>query len=126
MPSVALLVLAGLYNTWAHVPGLNALWLTPYGKALSVKLLFVLLMLLLGAINNYHFGKRAARLAQNQESPDRDSVPPIERSFYRSIAFEASLGVVVLLVTAVLVFLTPARNHPAMDNARSGEGASQR
>ncbi len=126
LPSVALLVLAGLYNTWAHVPGLKALWLTEYGQALSVKLLLVLLMLLLGAINNYHFGKRAARLAKNKESSASDSGAPIERSFYRSVAFEASLGLVVLLVTAVLVFLTPARNHPAMDNAPSGEGASQR
>lgn len=126
MPSVALLVLAGLYNTWAHVPGLKALWLTEYGQALSVKLLLVLLMLLLGAINNYHFGKRAARLAKKKEISATDSGAPIERSFYRSVAFEASLGLVVLLVTAVLVFLTPARNHPAMDNARSAEGASQR
>jgi len=121
MPSVALLVLAGLYNTWAHVPGIRALWVTPYGQALSVKLLLVLLMLLLGAINNYHFGKRAARLAHKQENSDTESALPIERRFYRSIAFEASLGVVVLLVTAVLVFLTPARNHPAMDNAAATE-----
>jgi len=97
MPSVALLVLAGLYNTWAHVPGIRALWLTPYGQALSVKLFVVLLMLLLGAINNYHFGKRAARLAQKQESSE----------------------------TAVLVFLTPARNHPAMDNAAATEAIIQ-
>ncbi len=124
MPSVALLVLAGLYNTWAHVPGLRALWVTPYGQALTVKLLLVLLMLLLGAINNYHFGKRAARLTTKKESSATDSAMPIERSFYRSVAFEASLGLVVLLVTAVLVFLTPARNHPAMDNP--GEVQSQR
>lgn len=126
MPSVALLLLAGLYNTWAHVPGLRALWVTPYGQALSVKLLLVLLMLLLGAINNYHFGKRAARLAKKEKISATDSAAPIERSFYRSVAFEASLGLVVLLVTAVLVFLTPARNHPVMDDAASGEAASQR
>ncbi len=41
--------------------------------------------------------------------------------FYRSVAFEAALGLVVLLVTAVLVFLTPARNHPAMENAGTGD-----
>ncbi len=125
MPSVALLVLAGLYNTWAHVPGIRALWVTPYGQALSVKLLLVLLMLLLGAINNYHFGKRATRLAQKKESSDTDSTAPIEISFYRSVAFEASLGLIVLLVTAVLVFLTPARNHPAMENAARPDAVIQ-
>lgn len=126
MPSVALLLLAGLYNTWAHVPNLRALWVTPYGQALLVKLSLVLLMLVLGAINNYHFGKRADRLARNQEGSGIDRVVPIERSFYRSVAFEASLGLVVLLVTAVLVFLTPARNHPAMDNVAAGETETQR
>lgn len=126
MPSVALLALAGLYNTWAHVPGLRALWVTPYGQALLVKLSLVLLMLVLGAINSYHFGKRVDRLARNQEGSETNRAVPIERSFYRSVAFEASLGLVVLLVTAVLVFLTPARNHPAMERVAAGETETQR
>jgi len=119
MPSVVLLVLAGLYNTWAHVPGIGALWLTPYGQALSVKLLLVLFMLLLGAINNYHFGRRAARL--QRKGKGAPATGQLERGFYRSVVLEASLGVIVLLVTAVLVFLTPARNHPAMETLASGE-----
>jgi putative copper export protein len=73
-------------------------------------------MLLLGAINNYHFGKRAARLTRERGGTDVPSVNQLERGFYRSVVFEASLGVIVLLVTAVLVFLTPARNHPAMES----------
>ncbi len=126
MPTVVLLVLAGLYNTWAHVPGISALWITPYGQALAVKLLLVLFMLLLGAINNYHFGKRAARLASEDNVPDIAARGrPLERGFYRSVAFEASLGLIVLLVTAVLVFLTPARNHPAMENAETGNALIQ-
>jgi copper transport protein len=126
MPSVVLLVLAGLYNTWAHVPRLSALWVTPYGQALLVKLLLVLFMLLLGAINNYHFGKRASRLLKLEASSNADAAARLERGFYRSVAFEASLGLVVLLVTAVLVFLTPARNHPAMDSTDTGSAAIQR
>ena len=126
MPSVVLLLLAGLYNTWAHVPSVRSLWVTPYGQALLVKVSLVLLMLVLGAINNHHFGKRAARLARNKESSELNRSAPIDRSFYRSVALEASLGVVVLLVTAVLVFLTPARNHPAMNNGDAGETATQR
>ncbi|HYJ89656.1 MAG TPA: copper resistance protein CopC [Pyrinomonadaceae bacterium] len=125
MPSVVLLVLAGLYNTWAHVPGLRALWVTPYGQALSVKLPLVLFMLLLGAINNYHFGKRASRILKLKEGSNADAAARLERGFYRSVRFEASLGLVVLLVTAVLVFLTPARNHPAMENAEIGKALMQ-
>jgi copper transport protein len=121
VPSVVLLLLAGSYNTWAHVPRLSALWLTAYGQALALKLLFVLLMLFLGAVNNYYFGKRAARLVS--DSSNADSEIQLERSFVRSVRFEAALGVILLLVTAVLVFLTPARNHPAMEQASGGEAS---
>lgn len=114
VPSVVLLVLAGLYNTWAHVPNLRSFWITPYGKTLSLKLAFVGVMLLLGGINNLHFGKRAARLVKAQKAASRAELAKLERGFRRSVALEAGLGVVVLLVTAVLVFLTPARNHPTM------------
>lgn len=115
MPSVALLVLAGLYNTWVHVPSFNAFWLTPYGKTLLLKLLFVGLMLLLGGLNNFHFGKRLARLARMQSEAENDEERvKLERGFARSVVLEAAIGVVVLLVTSALVFMTPARSHQAM------------
>ena len=115
MPSVVLLVLAGLYNTWAHVPSLSAFWMTPYGQTLAIKLAVVGVMLLLGALNNFHFGKCAVRLLEAQDTnPDAGSQAKLERGFRRSVALEATLGAVVLLITAVLVFLTPARSHPAM------------
>ena len=114
IPSVALLVLAGLYNTWAHIPSIKAFWMTPYGQTLALKLIVVGVMLLLGGLNNFHFGKRAARLLKAQNDVGGVELAKLERGFRRSVALEAGLGVVVLLVTAVLVFLTPARNHPAM------------
>ena len=125
MPSVVLLVLAGLYNTWAHIPRLQAFWMTDYGKALSLKLLLVALMLLLGAINNYHFGKRAARLVKREENLNDSEASKLERGFGRSVVFEAALGAVVLLVTAVLVFLTPARSHPAMTDSGTAQMTNQ-
>lgn len=115
MPSVALLVLAGLYNTWAHVPSFNGFWLTPYGQTLLLKLLFVGLMLFLGGLNNFHFGKRVARLAKMQSEAENDAERvKLERGFARSVVLEAAIGVVVLLVTSALVFMTPARSHPVM------------
>ncbi|HKO60630.1 MAG TPA: hypothetical protein VJV03_05680, partial [Pyrinomonadaceae bacterium] len=65
-------------------------------------------------------------IARNQKGPEIDPAAPVESTFYKSVAFEALLGVLVLLVTAVLVFLTPARNHPAMDNVAIGETETQR
>lgn len=115
VPSVLLLALAGLYNTWAHVPSLNALWATPYGKTLTLKLVLVLVMVVLGGVNNFYFGRRSARLGEaHKTNSDKKSLARLEQGFRRSVVFEAALGVAVLLVTAVLVFLTPAKNHPAM------------
>ncbi|MBA3513342.1 MAG: copper resistance protein CopC/CopD [Pyrinomonadaceae bacterium] len=130
MPSVGLLVLAGLYNTWVHVPSLSGLWMTPYGKTLLLKLFFVGLMLLLGGLNNFHFGKRVARLAQMQGKADNDVERlKLERGFARSVVSEAAIGVIVLLVTSALVFMTPARSHPAMSPdehpVRSSAGSGQ-
>lgn len=71
-------------------------------------------MLLLGAIHNFHFGKRIAGLAQTDGDLGGEEHVTTPRRFLRSVGFEAALGVVVLLVTAILVFMTPARNHPAM------------
>lgn len=113
LPSVALLWLAGLYNAWAHIPDIQGLWLTSYGQTLIIKLLIVFIMLVLAAVNNYYFGRRVARLLRSDTS--EQLTPNLEGGFLRSVRFEAGLGVVVLFVTAVLVFLTPARNHPAMD-----------
>lgn len=120
IPSVLLLVLAGLYNTWAHIPGLKAFWLTPYGQTLTLKLSLVSLMLFLGALNNLYFGKRAKRLVEARKTNSNATPPPsFERKFRRSVALEAALGVLALLVTATLVFLTPARSHPSMTSSEA-------
>ena len=120
IPSVVLLALAGLYNTWAHIPGFKAFWITSYGKTLTLKLVLVGLMLFLGAFNNFYFGRRAKRLVKARTTDlSASSASRFERSFRRSVAMEAALGVLVLLVTATLVFLTPARNHPSMTSGKA-------
>jgi copper transport protein len=119
IPAVILLVLAGLYNTWAHVESFGALWSTIYGRTLLLKLMLVTLMLALGALHNFHFGKKAARLSGSKEgevgSGDHSK---LGQRFSRSVIVEAVLGVAVLLITAILVFQTPARSHPAMTSKK--------
>ena len=117
LPSVALLSLAGLYNAYAHLGGVRALWATPYGQTLVAKLALVLVMLALGAVNGFRFGPRAERVAGG----DGAGRLGVERGFGRSVKVEAALGVLVLLVTAFLVFVSPGRNHPAMGGGGGGE-----
>lgn len=114
VPSVALLTLAGLYNTWIHVGSLQGLWVTSYGRTLLLKSALVLLMLLLGGANNFYFGRKSARLSAVGAGESGTETKRLEGGFKRSVAVEAGIGVLVLLVTAALVFITPARNHPVM------------
>jgi copper transport protein len=116
IPSVVVVSLAGLYSSWIHLGSLGALWGTPYGRTLLVKLLLVAAMLLLGAVNGFRYGPRAGRLASGDDEGARGAV---ERGFLRSVRFEAALGVLVLLAAAVLVFVTPGRN----DAMEAGPGA---
>jgi copper transport protein len=116
VPSVVVVSLAGLYSSWIHLGSLGALWGTPYGRTLLVKLLLVAAMLLLGAVNGFRYGPRAGRLAGGDDEGARGAV---ERGFLRSVRLEAALGVLVLLAAAVLVFVTPGRN----DAMEAGPGA---
>ena len=112
VPSVAVVALAGLYSSWIHLGSLGALWGTPYGRTLLVKLLLVAPMLLLGAVNGFRYGPRAGAGREGAQGV-------AERGFLRSVRFEAALGVLVLLAAAVLVFVTPGRN----DALEAGPGA---
>jgi copper transport protein len=120
IPTVMLLALAGLYNTWVHVESLGALWSTAYGRTLLLKLMLVTLMLALGGLHNFHFGKKAARLSESKEGDIAvKEHSKLEQRFSRSVILEAALGVAVLLVTAILVFQTPARGHPVMTSTKA-------
>lgn len=120
VPSVAMVSLAGLYSAWIHLGSVSALWGTPYGRTLLVKLLLVAPMLLLGAVNAFRNGPRAERLAA---AGDREGQTAVEGDFLRSVKVEAALGVLVLLAAAVLVFVTPGRNDAmeAGGGARAGQ-----
>lgn len=115
LPSVAILTLAGVYNAYAHLGSWRALWATPYGLTLSAKIMLVLAMLVLGTLNGFRFGPRTT--GEGDEARRAGA----ERCFGRSVKVEAAIGVLVLLVTAYLVFVMPGRNHPAMNAGGDGQ-----
>ncbi len=96
--SLLVLVVTGAYSALVHVPAVRALAVTPYGRLLAAKLVFVLGAAALGAYNRLvlrprlaaHEGERAVR------------------SFLRTVAGEISLGAAVLLVVAALTITPPA------------------
>lgn len=121
VPGVVVVLLAGLYNAWLQVGSLGGLWGTAYGRTLLVKVLLVLLMLALGGLNNFYYGRRAAALVGGESGEEA-----ARRGFLRAVGLEAALGVLVLLVTAALVFQTPARDYPGgAGGMATGPGVSR-
>ena len=89
--SVAVLVPAGLYAAFLHVPHLDALTGTPYGETLLAKLALASVLAILGAAN--HFGHVPAM---------RRGEPQAEPRFVRAVRVEVVVGAVVLGLTALL------------------------
>src|SRR5262249_39970833 len=50
---LAVVIASGIYNAWAQVPTMAALWTTTYGVALLLKILLALVLAFLGAVNRY-------------------------------------------------------------------------
>ncbi|MEP6691088.1 MAG: CopD family protein [Gemmatimonadaceae bacterium] len=90
--STALLASMGVVTAWRHLKRVDALWTTPYGYTLLVKLTLVAMVLALGA---YNWRRMRPRLGGEA------SANAIKTTAGRELAVAA----VVLLVTSILVSL---------------------
>ncbi len=88
--SASLLAMTGTFAAWRHVGQMDALWLTPYGRTLLVKLGLLAGVACVGAYN----WRRVAPAMDAAVSP---------RELRTTAMFELTLGLVVLLATALLV-----------------------
>jgi putative copper export protein len=86
------IVLTGVTSALMEVPAVRALWTTPYGVILLLKLFFVVLLFAAGAWN---WRRMRPRLTGD------DAISPMRSS----ASFELMLAVAVLAVTAMLVAL---------------------
>ncbi|HTZ28744.1 MAG TPA: copper resistance protein CopC [Streptosporangiaceae bacterium] len=97
---VVCLVVSGEYQAARQISPIQALWTTSYGITVLIKGGLVIAMLAAAAL--------AHRLVIRPDA--RETTPPgVARAVRRSVRIEASLGAVVLAVTAVLVSEAPAR-----------------
>jgi putative copper export protein len=90
------LALLGLSLVWRELPSLDALWTTPYGRTLMVKLAFVAMV--------FGFGARNFRHVKPQLGSESAA-----HGLRRSAGFELGLALVVLVVTAVLAGMPSPR-----------------
>lgn len=101
--SVGLLALTGLYASILHVGSVEALLDTIYGRTLLVKLIIIIPMLLLGAINFLLTSPGMRRAVSDNGEGGQVS------RFRRLVSSEVVLGVAVLLSVSVLTTLPPAQ-----------------
>jgi copper transport protein len=111
--------ITGFYAAWLQVGNLDALWHTTYGKTLVVKLVTIVPLLMLGAINLLVIGPALRRGAH------------FVRHFGRVVGAEALLGVAILAIVGGLVGLPTGRQeltfssgHPAFSFEKNGVRAA--
>jgi copper transport protein len=93
-----LLLVSGLWLAFVQVDRVEALWTTPYGQVLSCKLLAVLALLGLGAVNRY-------RLVPRYQAKGAAAA----RAFARVLAIELTIALAILALVALWRFTPPPR-----------------
>ncbi len=94
-----LLALTGAYASWLHVGSLDALRNTDYGKALTVKLMLVVVVLMIAALNLLVITRRLVR-----------GDPTSANKLTWSVTSEVVLTVLILLAVGRMTSLQPARD----------------
>ena len=132
--SLAAVIVTGAYNAWVQLPDVAALWNTPYGRILLAKLILVVALVALGAVNRYALLPRLTHtrargvLARTVRLARLTFVGPVRGSPSTLIALvvgEAALGAAVLGLTAALGESTPARHAGHVAHVAELDGARE-
>jgi copper transport protein len=100
--AVAVIAVSGTIQAILQMDAVSELWQTPYGRALSVKILLFLLLIGLGAANRKRVIPALVERKQRGLAPGAPG-----RSIRRNLRLEVWLAVLVLAATAALVSSTP-------------------
>jgi putative copper export protein len=96
---VGVMILTGLWITWLHVGAPRLLVHTLYGETLLVKLILVLILLGVAAANQLWLLPRVNAI---REAGGGSTASIVLRHFRRTVAAEAVLGLLILLVVPFL------------------------
>jgi putative copper export protein/methionine-rich copper-binding protein CopC len=110
---VGAMILTGLWTAWIHVGPPRLLFHTLYGETLLVKLILVLILVGLGGINQMWLLPRVNAL--RERGGEGSALSLALRHFRVVVAFEALLGILILLVVPFLS--GSARNQAFQDKA---------
>ncbi len=109
-----MLVITGFYASWLHVGSLDALRETDYGRALTVKLIGVVGVLCLAAINLLLISPRLVKPPQHSEPS-----PAWTRRLTAAVSVEIVLTLLILFMVGRMTSLQPARDARAAEAGAS-------
>ena len=98
---VSVLVVSGISNSWVLVGSIHALFTTPYGRLLLVKLTSFAILVAFGARNRF-----LVKAKLTKGAADTDSLAQLRRN----VLLEVFLGVGVVVIVACLGVTPPARH----------------
>ena len=102
IPTLAVLVLTGLYNATWYLQSVTGLFGYP-GSILLVKIILVALLLVLIHVHNVHFGKRIVRLAEEKKFEELKAL----RRRSRLVSTTNLVLMLIILFLAVLMQMPP-------------------
>lgn len=103
---VTLLIVTGSYNAWILVSGFPALFGTPYGRLLLIKLGLLLPLLGVAAINLLRL--KPSIVATSPDRPER--IAALAKKLKRNVIIEACFGVMILFIVGSMGVTPPARH----------------
>jgi putative copper resistance protein D len=98
---VSVLVVSGISNSWLLVGSIHALFTTPYGRLLLVKLALFAILIGFGARNRFLVKGKLPKAAAD---------PGLLAQLRRNVVWEACLGVAVVVIVGCLGVTPPARH----------------
>jgi copper transport protein len=119
--AIVAIVLSGLFSASIETGSLRNIADTGYGQTLLIKVAAVALTFVFGAINALLLGPRLARAAAEGSANEAAAAA---RSVLRALLCEIGGGLVVVGLTAVMVWMVPARDAAAQRRAASAPGAT--
>lgn len=105
-------VVTGIYNSWQLVGSWQALFKTPYGHTLDIKLLLVALMALLGACNRFWHVPAVKAVVTSPKSTSPRCHKTAFTALSTTVIAEACLALLIVAVAAVLINGMPPAGMP--------------
>lgn len=102
VPTIAILLLTGVYNATWYLPSPSALFDTDRGLVLLAKIVAVFVLLVLIFVHNVYYGKRIVRLAREKRLEELKSL----RRRSRVVSF-TNLGLMVLILALAVLLQVP-------------------